>query len=110
MQTDLASAPSPVTIADDRSMRVPAGRTVSTDYVSVEDVVLGCRDRMAVGDVEAACRRMLQLGTDAAWPPPVGQWREDRRFVLTDGRHEYVAALMLGRTHLLVAWLEEEGR
>lgn len=98
--------PQAVAVAEDRSIRVPAGATVRTGYVPVEDVVLTCRDRMAVGDVEAAYRRMLQLGADSAWPPPVGTWREDERFLLTDGRHEYLAALLLGRTHLLVAWLE----
>ena len=31
--------------------------------------------------------------------------RHDGRFVLTDGRNRYVAALMLGVRHLFVAWL-----
>lgn len=90
----------PVLTAEDRSLYVPAGNLVATGYVPVEDVVLACRDRMAVGDVEASVRRLLQLGDASRWPPPVGQWRGDGRFILLDGRHEYVATLMLGRERI----------
>jgi hypothetical protein len=47
----------------------------------------------------------LQLGSQQRWPCPVGHW-EGERFVITDGRHQYVAALMLGLEFLLVAWTE----
>jgi hypothetical protein len=98
---------SAVRLTPDRSMLVPAGHVARTAYVPVFSVELACRDRMAVGDVEAAYRRLLQLGDASGWPPPVGHWTEDRqRFVIVDGRHEYVAALMLGREHVLVAWVE----
>lgn len=31
---------------------------------------------------------------------------EDGRFVVCDGRHDYLAALMIGRDKLFVCWLE----
>jgi hypothetical protein len=31
---------------------------------------------------------------------------EDGRFVVCDGRHDYLAALMIGRDKLFVYWLE----
>lgn len=90
----------------DRSFTVPAGRKVATGYVAVDRVRLRCRERMAVGDVDAAYRRLLQLGDGSCFPPPNGRWSGDT-FEIADGRHEYVAALMLGRTHIFVAWLAE---
>lgn len=95
----------PASFAPDRSLRVPAGMLVRTGYVSVWKCQLAQRSSMAVGDVEGAHRRLLQLGPDTLWPCVNGWWHGDE-FVINDGRHEYVAALMLGRTHILVAWLE----
>ena len=94
-----------VAIAEDRSLVVPAGQLVRTGYVAVEAVTLACRDRMALGDVREAFERQLQLGAAQRWPCPRGHWSGER-FIIVDGRHEYVAALMLGRSHLLVAWTE----
>jgi hypothetical protein len=90
----------------DRSFAVPAGAIVRTGYVAVDKVRLKCRARMAIGDVEAAHRRLLQLGSACSFPPPNGRW-DGETFEIADGRHEYVAALMLGRSHILVAWMEE---
>jgi hypothetical protein len=59
----------------------------------------------ALGDVDRAFQRVLQLGDSSMWPCPNGHW-DGERFVIEDGRHEYIASLMLGRTHLLVAWTE----
>ncbi len=87
-------------------MRIAPGERVRSDWIDIDLVVLGCRDRMAVGDVGDKWREILQRGDDAAWPPPRGHWREDGRFVLTDGRHEYIAALMHGREKLFAAWVE----
>lgn len=87
----------------DRSMAVAPGQIIETGYVPVENVVLACRERMAVGDVNTAYQKRLQLGDHQSWPPPRGHWRGDR-FVVVDGRHEFVAALMLGQSHLFVAW------
>ncbi|TPN16226.1 hypothetical protein FJ973_05915 [Mesorhizobium sp. B2-1-3] len=95
-----------VALTADRSMLIPPGSIVETGYVAVEDVVMACRDRMAVGDVDAAYRKKLQLGFSQSWPPPRGYW-QDNRFIVVDGRHEYVAALMLGHSHLFVAWVRQ---
>jgi hypothetical protein len=91
----------------DRALRIDAGQVVRTGYVAIFDCVLACRERMAVGDVDRAYQRVLQLGEQSQWPCPNGHWdRASGRFVIEDGRHEYVASLMLGKTHLLVAWIE----
>lgn len=100
----------PVVIARDRSLLVGPGQLVVTGWIDIDLVVLGCRAPMAVGDVGDKWRELLQRRDHAAWPPPVGFWRPAgdnprRRFVITDGRHEYVAALMHGRERLFVAWV-----
>jgi hypothetical protein len=95
----------PVALAEDRSLVVPPGSRVRTDYVAIDRISLACRDRMAVGDVDRAYQWQLQLGNQQRWPCPVGRW-DGERFVITDGRHQYVASLMLGMEHLLVAWVD----
>lgn len=100
-----------VAFAVDRSLLVRPGERIRTAWVDVERVSLACKARMAVGDVAAAYQRLLQQGDAAAWPPPNGHWLGDEaagRFVIEDGRHEYVASLMLGRERILVAWVEGE--
>lgn len=86
---------------------VPAGHTVATAYVEIDQVVClaGPGSQLHPAEVERAYRRQLALEDGQAWPPPTGYWRHDGRFVLTDGRNRYVAALMLGIRHLFVAWL-----
>ncbi len=86
---------------------VPAGHLVQTGYVPTENVVCHAPfgHQLLPAEVERAYRRQLELGDEQAWPPPTGYWREDHRFVLTDGRNRFVACLMLGLEHLLVAWL-----
>lgn len=81
------------------------GAIVRTGYVPVESVILACRDRMAIGDVERAMQRRMACAPGQPWPCPVGEWRGGR-FVLYDGRHEFIAALMLGVEHVLMAWIE----
>lgn len=98
----------PVACAEDRSIAVPAGHVVVTGYVAVEDVRLACRDRMAIGDVDRAYQRRLQLADRQPWPCPRGHW-DGERFVIVDGRHEFVAALMIGHSHLLFAWTARAG-
>jgi hypothetical protein len=95
----------PAVYAEDRSIRVPSGKIVRTGYVDVFKVRLACRERMAVGDVAAAYQKRLQLGSDQSWPCPNGYW-DGETFVLQDGRHEWVSSVMLGLSHVLVAWLE----
>ena len=97
--------PSPLSIAVDRAMAVPQGWTVATGYVDVFKVRLACRARMAVGDVDRAYQKRLQAGGAQPFPCPNGEWIDEGTFELHDGRHEWVAAVMLGQSHLLVAWL-----
>lgn len=94
-----------IAVVEDRSLAVPPGQHVVTGYVPIHKVRLACRDRMAIGDVRTAYERRIQLGDHQPWPCPRGQWDGDA-FVVIDGRHDYVAALMLGLEHILVAWPE----
>lgn len=96
----------PIKTYEDRSMAVPAGKVVLTGYVPIDKVRMACRDRMAVGDLAAAYQKILCMGDGQRWPPPVGFW-ESAGFVITDGRHEYIASLMIGRERLLVAWIAD---
>ena len=86
---------------------VPAGHTVATAYVDIDQVIClaGPGSQLHPAEVERAYSRQLALGDGQTWPPPTGYWRDDGRFVLTDGRNRYLAALMLGIGHLFVAWL-----
>jgi hypothetical protein len=93
----------PISLIEDRSLAVPPGQTVVTGYVHVDALRLACRARMAVGDVDRAYQRRIQLGDHQPWPPPRGVWHGDR-FVVIDGRHDVIAAMMLGQEHVLVAW------
>ena len=91
----------------DRAFEVPPGHLVQTAYIDVWGVRLACRDRMSVGDVAFAFNKRLRHG--ATFPPPYGFWEKDSagapRFVIVDGRHEYLAAVMIGCEFVLVAWL-----
>lgn len=98
----------PVLIAEDRSIAVPPGQRIVTGYVPVESIALACKDRMAVGDVDRAYQRRIQLGANQPWPCPRGYWQGER-FWVVDGRHDAIACLMLGISHMLVAWVEEAG-
>lgn len=91
-------------VAVDRSIGVPPGYVVRTGYVDVFRVRLACRERMAIGDIDRAYQRRLQMGSAHPYPSPVGYWDGDT-FILLDGRHEWVATVALGHTHMLVAWL-----
>lgn len=95
-----------VSLGQDRSISVPPGAIVKTGYVDVFKVRLACRERMAVGDVDRAFQRRLQAAPNQPYPSPVGHW-EDDVFIIHDGRHDWVAAVMIGQSHILVAWLEE---
>ena len=86
---------------------VPVGHTVDTAYVDIHQVVclVGPGSQLHPAEVERAYRCQLGLADGQTWPPPTGYWEDDGRFVLTDGRNRYVAALMLGIRYLFVAWL-----
>jgi hypothetical protein len=98
--------PVPVAFAFDKSIAVPQGAIVRTGYVDVFAVRLACRERMAIGDVSEAYQKRLQLGDCEPFPCPTGYW-EEGIFILIDGRHGWIANVMLGKTHILVSWLEE---
>ena len=70
-------------------LRVPAGHVVQTGYVATHDVICHAPHghQLYPAEVERAYKRQLELGQDQGWPPPTGYWREDGRFVLTDGRN-----------------------
>ena len=95
-----------VRVAEDRSLCVQPKEVVKTAWINIDLCVLGNRTRMTPEAVEKKWRMLLQQGEGARWPCPNGYWREDGRFVVCDGRHEYLASLMHGREQLLVAWLE----
>lgn len=78
---------------------------VRTAWVNIDSCRLGFRMPMSPEAVEKKFRRLLNLGDCAPWPPVVGHW-EGERFLVDDGRHDYLAALMLGRDKLFVCWLE----
>lgn len=99
------SYPGAASFAEDRTLRVPAGKRIASGYVSVWKCRLGNRSRMAPEAVAAAWQKLLQLGEDSLHPCPNGHW-EGEEFVIHDGRHEYVAAVMHGRETILVAWVE----
>jgi hypothetical protein len=103
---DVGSAARDATLLEWAGVRVAAGHVVETRYVPVEDVVIHAQQHpLSPPAVERAYCRQLELGDGQAWPPLTGYWRDDGKFVLTDGRHRFVAALMLGMEYVLVAWL-----
>ena len=94
-----------VVVAEDRSMCVQPHQLVRTAWVDIDLCRLGFRMPMSPEAVEKKYRRLLNIGDCAPWPPIVGHW-EDGRFIVWDGRHDYLAALMMGRDKLFVCWLE----
>jgi hypothetical protein len=99
--------PRPVTSILDRSLAVGPTQHVESAWVDIDLCSLGCRDRMCPEAVVDRYRLLLQQGERGVWPPPVGHW-DAGRFRVCDGRHEYLASLMLGRTRLFVCWLADE--
>lgn len=90
---------------EDRSLDIEPGHVVRTGYVDVFKVRLGCRERMSIGDIDRAYQKRLQLGAAQPWPCPNGRWDGDT-FLLSDGRHEWLATVALGHAYMLVAWTE----
>jgi hypothetical protein len=94
-------------MVEDRSIKVPPGFTVMCARVPIDQIKLANRTRMDFAAIERKGNKLLQQGDCDSFPPPNGQWEGDR-FVIYDGRHEFLAAYALGRETLLVAWLQEE--
>ncbi len=97
--------PMSVMVAEDRSMCVQPHQVVRTAWIDIDVCRLGFRSVMSPEAVEKKFRRLLNIGEAAPWPPIVGHW-ESGHFLVDDGRHDYLAALMLGRQKLFVCWLE----
>src|SRR5690242_6326972 len=93
-------------VAEDRSMCVQQYQVVETAWVDIDLCKLGSRSMMSPEAVERKFRRLLNIGDAAPWPPVVGHW-QGPRFVVDDGRHDFLAALMLGREKLFVCWLQD---
>jgi hypothetical protein len=87
-------------------MAVRPGQLVRTAWVDIDLCRLGNRAQMSPEAVEKKFRRLLNLGDCAPWPPVVGHWAGER-FTICDGRHDYLASLMIGRDKIFVCWLEE---
>jgi hypothetical protein len=104
----------PLSVAEDRALIVPRGKRIATEYIGIFQVKLACRERMAMGDVNTAFQKRLQLGDRQPWPCPYGYWERTPSgfkggfFVIVDGRHEWVAAVMLGHSHILCAYLQDD--
>lgn len=87
------------------------GQIIKTSYVRTRDVVMQASDghHLLPAEVERAYRRQLELGDQQdALPGYWDDWDDGGWFVLTDGRNRYVARLMLGFEHILVAWTDAE--
>jgi hypothetical protein len=94
-------------MVEDRTLNVPPGKVIRSGWVDIFKVRADCRERMSVGDVDRAYQKHLQLGDQSSWPPPNGYW-DGNVFVIKDGRHEWIARMMLGKNQLFVCWLEDE--
>jgi hypothetical protein len=98
----------PVSVAEDRSAIVPQGKLIRTGYVPVFTIELACRDRISPADIDKAMQRRMACAPDQPFPCPLGTWDSERQvFRITDGRHEWLAAICLGVEHMLVAWIDE---
>lgn len=93
----------------DRVLIISRDQTVKTQWIDIDRCVLGCRVQMSPEAVEKRFRVLLNLGECGEWPPVVGHWRKDGRFSVDDGRHAYLASLMIGRAELFVCWLAKIG-
>jgi hypothetical protein len=84
-------------------MCVHEDETVCVEWIDIDLCVLGNRAPLTPEAVEKKWRAMLQNGDAIWWPPICGHWLGSR-FVVGDGRHTYVAALMRGCERVLVCW------
>lgn len=86
---------------------VPAGHIVVSGHVRTKEIVFPdhCAP-MAIASVKEKIDQFTHIKTGEAYPLPLGAW-QDGRFHLWDGRHRYIAALMLARETMLVAWIEK---
>jgi hypothetical protein len=88
-------------------MFVQPSQIVKTAWISIDVCRMQCRERMDFAAIERAGRLFVNAGDCQMWPPIVGHW-DGERFVICDGRHEYLALQALGRATIFVAWLESK--
>jgi hypothetical protein len=86
-------------------MCVQPHQVVRTAWVDIDLCKLGSLLPMSPEAVEKKFRRLMNIGYCAPWSPIVGHW-ESGRFVVCDGRNDYLAALMMGSDRVFVCWLE----
>lgn len=98
-----------ISVAEDRSILVGQHQIVRTDWIDIDLCRLGNRTPMAPEAVQVKHQKLVNMGDCGSWPPIVGHWEGDR-FTVCDGRHEYLASLMRGRTEIFVAWVEDRKR
>jgi hypothetical protein len=84
-----------VMVTENRSMCVQPYQVVRTAWVDIDLCKLGSRLPMSPEAVEKKFRRLFNIGHCAPWPPIVGHW-EVGRLLVDDGRHDCLAALMMG--------------
>ena len=94
-----------VAIQLDKTILVPPGKRVVVDYVHRDSIILGCKDPMAIGDVNEKYQLIKQNAPNAIYPTPVGEWK-DGRFVVIDGRHTTIGYILNGYDYILVSWIE----
>lgn len=87
-------------------MIIKSGQILKSGYVPTNEIVFQNDVPMAVASVKEKIDQFTSIGDNQAYPLPLGKWIDDK-FHLWDGRHRYIASLMLGRKTMLVAWVEE---
>lgn len=85
-------------------MIIPEGHILVTGYVPTNEIVFHSECVMSVTDVKEKITQQTHIRGGTAYPVPIGDWR-DGRFHLWDGRHRYIAALLLNRKTMLVGWV-----
>lgn len=89
-------------------LHIPPGYVEKTARVPAHKIVMACKDRMAIGDVERYYRDLQGERTyresNTLSPPPKGYWDPAGNFRLLDGRHRYLAHLMHGDRDIVVRW------
>lgn len=87
---------------------VPRGCVERQGYVPMGRITLGDPGRIDPAAVTEKYRELIHLTYTGAQPspPPVGRWLDDGTFEIIDGRHHWLALVMLGYRTFLVRWQE----
>lgn len=83
----------------------PPGWTEASGYVEMGRITLGDDGRMDPAAVRDKYQSLIHLTPTGSHPSPpmIGYWRGDT-FVIVDGRHTFVALVLLGYRTFLVRW------